>query len=475
MHLFRRPKDPEAELDKEIGRLSGLLKGRDAGLKRGAAVALAEIGGPRAVAALCESLTLFRQSRQQQGLGPEAANALGYIGDMAAFECLLDCVGDHTWSPVEEAKQALERLPRAELVHRLYEALEGSDPKRGTTAAEMLGYLRDPSTLDALTAALGDRAHLEDIAGFRGNKPVEILIGALGHPNRNVRMDATSRLIGGTGPFDQAERLAARINSETVDRLAYALEVGDRDTRWLAADFLAIRRPQSEAVVSALAGSLGFGDGDLVRKVLAALVAIGGPDAAAAMKQFAADPPLPAGWNRDADWQQVRREWQALALHALEQVSPEDFAGARSALAHTPGGPAGPPTDSSGTDVESQIPPLSAELRDSDWRARFGAVGALGRLGAAAIPHLQQALADPYTEQRYYQEPDSFGDVQWLGPRWEFPVRVAAEEALIAMGTPAARLALADGKARAAKADASGGPREEGPPAGPPPPDSVRD
>jgi len=324
MHLFRRPKDPEAALDKEIGRLSGLLKGRDAGLRRGAALALAEIGGPRAVAALCESLTLFRQSRQQQGLGPEAANALGYIGDMAAFECLLECVGDHTWGPVEEAKQALLRLPRAELIPHLLEALEGPDPKPGTTAAEMLGHLRDPSTLDALTAALGDRAHLEDIARFRGNKPIEILIGALGHPKRDVRLDATSRLIGGSGDFDRAERNAPRITAETVDRLAYALEVGDRDTRWLAADLLAIRSPQSEAVVSALAGSLGFGDGDLVRKVLAALVAIGGPGAAAALKQFAADPPVPAGWNRDADWQQVRREWQALALHALEKVSRDE-------------------------------------------------------------------------------------------------------------------------------------------------------
>jgi HEAT repeat protein len=340
MRLFRR----RGEVDeREIeDRLIKAMKDRNRNVAAASAAALGQMGGPRALAALYESLTLFRESRNSQGVGPAAAGALGEIGDLAAFECLLDCVGDHTWGPVEEAKRALARLPRAELVARLLKALVGPDPNRGATAAEMLGYLRDPSTLDALTTALGDRAHLEDIAGFRGNKPVEVLIGALGHPNRSVRMDATSRLIGGTGPFDRAERLAARINSETVDRLAYALEVGDRDTRWLAADLLAIRRPPSEAVVSALARSLGFGDGDLVRKCLAALVAIGGPEAAAALKRFAADPPLPDGWNRDSDWQKVRREWQALALHALEKVSADDFAGARSSLGHTPGDPAVP-------------------------------------------------------------------------------------------------------------------------------------
>lgn len=202
--LGRQP----VELSARVGRpglqsLTASLKDHDPLARRNAAEALGRIEDPRAVepliAALDDPDPLIRR---------HIVTALGKIKDPRAEDPLISVLGnkEEAFYVRMTAAEALGEVKGPDSVEHLVSALNDPHWQVRSRAAKALGQIGDTRALGPLTSALKDedptvRAYAADALGnLHDHRAVEALVAALKDGNKNVRqrVERALRLITGT-------------------------------------------------------------------------------------------------------------------------------------------------------------------------------------------------------------------------------------------------------------------------------------
>jgi HEAT repeat protein len=135
----------------ESGDVDGLINElRGVSWRMRAAVALGEIGDPRAVEPLIAAL-----GDENLNVRIDAAKALGKIGDPRAVEPLIAALGDENLNVRIDAAEALSKIGVPAVAH-LIVALGNEDQRVRSGAAKALGKIGDPRAVEPLIAALED-------------------------------------------------------------------------------------------------------------------------------------------------------------------------------------------------------------------------------------------------------------------------------------------------------------------------------
>lgn len=384
----RKANDDRVIADRGADALIRSLRDRRSHVRSTAAEALGHLGDQRAVEPLIGALREYVESyrvikertsragtggwikeseydrireKHLAGVGEEAVRALGRLGSIPAMDCLLDyrfgeddlALRARTWLGGEEISKTLLEFPADELVPRLIDILR---TQRGgavgaMAAADLLGRIHDPRAFESLVGAI-DTARgtaIWAIARYRGNRPLPVLISAMG--NEHVREDAFEELLpilvgrGNSLSADEARELErlesvrtkppwsaglmklAKFVPQNADSLLDALSRGSPRVRWLAAQLFGAARMSSNLVVDGLSARLRIDEDDrVVLEAARALSDTGSLRAIEALKDCAVDPgepPSPGWWAPDRlTWRRKRR---ALAMNALKKLSPETY------------------------------------------------------------------------------------------------------------------------------------------------------
>jgi HEAT repeat protein len=192
--------------------IATLKEGGVSGRDYWAVIALGNLGDPRGL----ESLIVTLKTYDQRVMREAAADALGELGDRRAIDALIGTFRNPQENPdvCTAAAQALKRLggPEAEsaiAVEPLVAALDAGDYAARWTAADALGYLRDPRGIEPLIAALNDENHfVRDAAKSAlkgmGDEAVDPLATAIKSASWWVR-EAAADVLGGMGIADQSQ------------------------------------------------------------------------------------------------------------------------------------------------------------------------------------------------------------------------------------------------------------------------------
>ena len=170
----------------EMGRpavkpLIAALKDRYSQRRQGAAVALGEIGDPRAV----EPLITIALGDEDEEVRWAAAGALGRIKDPRAVEPLIAALRDEDRRIREGAARTLGKIKDPRAVKPLIVALRDEDPDVRRRAARALGWIKNLRAVTPLVAVLRDedrwvRRRAAKVLGEIGDpRAVEPLIAAL--------------------------------------------------------------------------------------------------------------------------------------------------------------------------------------------------------------------------------------------------------------------------------------------------------
>jgi len=257
-----------------------------------AAMALAQLGGDRAVRALIEARTVGPLVRvgppavvplletlkdSRPAVRRYAANVLGELRDPRALDPLAAAMNDTEEDVREEAAFALTKLG-PEGADRLLAALGGDSPQVRKEAAATLHVLKDPDTVDPLIAAMQDKdsgvryAAAYSLLRMGDKRAIEPFIAAIGDSEVWVRRYTTEGLatfgdaraveplIAALGDEDQKVRIKAaeglgRLRDRRAgDALIRALQDPDNQIRSAAATALGtLEEPRAlEPLVTAL-------------------------------------------------------------------------------------------------------------------------------------------------------------------------------------------------------------------------------
>jgi len=177
-------------------------------LQENAASALDDIGDPRAVDPLIESL-----KDEDDLVRADAASALGYIGDPRAVDPLIESLKDEDKWVRSSAALALGYIGDPRAVDPLIESLKDEYKWVRADAASALGYIGDPRAFDPLIESLKDgdewlRSSAASALGYIGDpRAVDPLIESLKDEDKWVRSSAASAL-GNIGDQRAIEPLA---------------------------------------------------------------------------------------------------------------------------------------------------------------------------------------------------------------------------------------------------------------------------
>ncbi|HOO53558.1 MAG TPA: HEAT repeat domain-containing protein [Methanothrix sp.] len=213
----------------DAGKVEGLildLKDENSSVRENAAVALGEIGDPRAVNPLIETL-----EDEDWGVRYWAAQALGEIGDTRAVNPLIEALKDYGMIRINAA-EALGEIGDPRAVDPLIETLEDEDSADlvRESAAYALGEIGDTKAVDPLIATLNDkdpyiRNYAARALGKIGDtRAVDLLIDALSDEEGFVRVGAYVALM--------------EIGEPAIDPLIDALKNENKDVRGWAANAL---------------------------------------------------------------------------------------------------------------------------------------------------------------------------------------------------------------------------------------------
>ncbi|MDD1657267.1 MAG: HEAT repeat domain-containing protein [Methanomicrobiales archaeon] len=127
-----------------------------------------------------------------------AAVVLGDIGGAGATEALIRTLRDDDRYVRSRAEQALGRIG-PDAVGPLLDLLRSGDPRARQAAAVALGWTRDPAAIGPLIATLGEAdPGLQEAAAAAleamGSQAVDPLVGALAHPQAEIRQRAAAIL-----------------------------------------------------------------------------------------------------------------------------------------------------------------------------------------------------------------------------------------------------------------------------------------
>jgi len=450
MGLFSKP-DPAKLMEKrDVRGLSKLLSSKDAAERRVAAQALGEIGDPSSSDALLRALddpddgTAAAAAYGFVGIsGAQAWPALGawwssahdgnrcvfvagataQAGDPLATDLLLT-MSAHSSEGVRAtafeglgllaSKGALPQAQRERVVQALCAALEDTATVR-LAAAEALGALGEPAALSQLLEAAARPATTEDEQ--KAATAVRAALAALGPPSSEELLGLL------TGDAEQRRVAVGWLRKEPRpdDPLTgawFRALTGD----WAGGDPMKMRGGR-EALQTLLA------DSEYARLVMAGLGSAG----------EAIVPMLEA--------ELTRTTWLApYAFQALcAMKSPRARAAAASGYEGVVARAGGNGADTCRAALARMggaeaLEALIRELSCADWSRRVKAAEALGLLGdRAALPALQVALADPFSQaQVTAAAPDQYADdfvrEAMLRTTDVYPVRDAARRAIERLG-----------------------------------------
>ena len=205
------------------------LRKRDSDVRESAAEALRKMGQP----APEFLITALKEGR------PDAAEALGRIGDPNAVEPLITALREGDLFMRNSAAEALGRIGEARAVEILAAALKDGNPTIRESAAEALKKIGDPKAADALyardvetlVAALkvrdfdGRRSAAKALGRIRGARAIAPLVDCLTDTAWGVRCAACEALadIGQPAVEPLLERLATHPAGTTWTRIALIL------------------------------------------------------------------------------------------------------------------------------------------------------------------------------------------------------------------------------------------------------------
>jgi HEAT repeat protein len=456
MPLFGPPDIAKLRAKGDIKRLiKSLEEAKLPNVRKGAAAALGEIGDARAVEPLIAAL-----ADPDFNVGRAAAMALGEIGDERAVEPLIAALGSLYLD--ETAAEALGHFG-ADAVEPLIVALNDRDRRVRPNAAWALGQIGDPRAVEPLIPALQDEATswraakaLGQISDPRAVEPlvaslktkgtgraaaealgqigapaVEHLISALKDESKDVRADV-AKALSQVGETRAVEPLVGALDDQDKDvreAVATALEAlgWQADATETGAGFWVAKRDWSKCVeigapaVEPLIAALKDSDKDVRKAVAKTLGKIGDPRAI--------EPLLSAleGKNKEV------RKAAASALEALGWQADVTETGAEYWVAKRDWGKC----------VEIGAPaiePLVAALQSKDLFK--GAAKALGQIGdPRAVEPLIAALEDERLRPAWQPATREIGDPRARGLQVAAPpasdVREAAADALRRIGAPA--------------------------------------
>ncbi|MFQ5569504.1 MAG: HEAT repeat domain-containing protein [Rhodothermales bacterium] len=146
-----------------------------------------------------------------------AAEALGKLGDMQAFDSLIRALADRRTVVRIAAADALAKLGDVRAVDPLIELLRANEWQVRPVAAQALGTLADARAVEPLIDALGDRrlkvrrAAVQALKRFKDTRTVETLIGLLG--DSHLRDDVV-KMLGTLKDPRAVEPLILRLSKE---------------------------------------------------------------------------------------------------------------------------------------------------------------------------------------------------------------------------------------------------------------------
>ncbi len=205
--------------------------------RRGAAVALGELGIVAAAEPLVQAL-----SDIDADVRSAAAKALGQIGHSCAVEPLIRALGDPDSSVAGDAAAALGALGDQRAVDALLEMLERSSDH--AAAAHALGELGDPRCVDALIGILHDA---DEYVRYE-------VAGALGRFGQEKAVPTLSKLLDDRDQWVRDAALSSLADLGAIHALAGALRHRRHEVRFKAASVLG--RCDDSAAVPPLIGAL---------------------------------------------------------------------------------------------------------------------------------------------------------------------------------------------------------------------------
>ena len=137
--------------DQVIEGIIAALKDEDKYVRKGAVIALGEIGDERAVEPLIATL-----KDKDSNVLKNTAEALGKIGDERAVEPLKQALKDKSKDVQIWAAFGLYKLGDTQKIEFLITALKDEDSNVRENAAEALGKIKDPRAIEPLIGALKD-------------------------------------------------------------------------------------------------------------------------------------------------------------------------------------------------------------------------------------------------------------------------------------------------------------------------------
>ena len=286
-----------------LGPVSELLKSKDPGLRRMAVVVLGDMDTPKVI-------PLLKPMLKDPKVRNTTIDALGRIGGPEAAKVLVPLLREKTGlisgegSSYQMEKSAgvwpvLSRIGDKSIVPDVIPVLKDADPTRRANAARVLGALKDPRAIDALTPLLKDRSEdvhwspvcetavealgdigdpkalpalfeavmnpkckqakaVESIGKIKGEQAVAFLEGLLDNPSARAAgaAPAAMKALGGSGDKRAVKPLVRMLTSSFHDYIAAAAEaLGRLGDPSAADDLVPLMNDVPEAAVAL--GTLG--------------------------------------------------------------------------------------------------------------------------------------------------------------------------------------------------------------------------
>ena len=348
-----------------VPQIVAMLKDQDPQVRTAAAGALGSIGGPQAVAGLCE-------------VPDDAASDLICLGDTAAVPALLATLADPDSSQGRAAwvlGYLDDRRAVGPLLTLLKQELKNeSDRECKDKAVEALGWLGDPAAVPALLAEMeGDRGCPTIAAAALGRLGDSRAAAALAALLRNTEAEQGSRVAA-------AEGLGLLGGPTAMPLLADALKDSSRHVRAAAAEALAVLG--DPAAAAALEAAMTDRSVSVRQAAMRALANLGASRSLPVL--------LAAARDRDGRIREAAVEAMGIlgdpqAVDALSAALKDVKKGVRSAASQALGRIRGPRATAA----------LVEALRSPDTDVRAYAAAGLGACGDPAVaPHLRPLLAD---------------------------------------------------------------------------------
>ncbi|MBN1451854.1 MAG: HEAT repeat domain-containing protein [Anaerolineales bacterium] len=334
MGLFGPPNVEKMKMNRDVkGLINALGYQKDASIPRSAALALAGIDRPEAIAAFKNPQAvdwLIASLNDEKYYNRwSAARGLGRIGDVRAVEPLTAALKDEHSDVRTSAAEALGLLGDARAVKPLKTALKDKEPGVRSVAAEALGRLGDARAVKPLIALLEDSTHIKVSSGtgYRnvneyagdalvqiGAPAVEPLLAAYKGKDGRVNSDVI-RLLGRLGDARAVETLIAELESNRLFgvRSAAAAALGRIGDPRAVEPLIAALQDRDILVRDSAAEALGqIGDPRAVNPLIAALEETSGvvrDDIAKALNKLNRTPPQPVPGKTNMDPQELKQRY----------------------------------------------------------------------------------------------------------------------------------------------------------------------